>query len=158
MLKFDASDFIAKTNQIAENLEAAAENLAHAGAHRIWEKSQGVVPVDTGLLKSTGYLATQSKGLRTVVEIGYGGPIAGYEEDYVWYAATQERNRKYLSSSVTIDIFVSGIKAMFKQFIRNTNSNPGRKINPPYPSQSNADSARLVVKKKNQDSGLVEEI
>lgn len=158
MLKFDISDFVAKTNKIAENLEAAAENLTHAGGFRIWEKSQGIVPVDTGLLKSTGYLATKSKGVRTTVEIGYGGPIAGYDEEYVWYAKTQERSKKYLSSSVTTEIFVSGIKAAFRQFIKNTNSAPGKTVNPPYPSQNNADSASLVVKKKNQDSGLVEEV
>ena len=158
MLKFDTSDFVAKTNKIAENLENAAEALAHAGGYRIWEKSQGIVPVDTGLLKSTGYLATQSKGIRTIVEIGYGGPVSGYDEEYVWYANTQEKNKKYLSSSVTTEIFVSGIKAAFKQFIKNTSSAPGKTVNPPYPSQNNAESASLVVKKKNKDSGFVEEV
>ena len=158
MFEFDLSDFLAKTNKIIENLEEVAEDITHAGGYRIWEKSQGIVPVDTGLLKSTGYLATKSKGVRTTVEIGYGGPIAGHEEDYVWYAKVQERNHKYLSSSVTNEIFFSGINAALKQFFRNINSSPGRRVNPPYTGPSNPESSRLVVKKKNQDSGLVEEV
>lgn len=158
MLKFDASDFKEKTDKLIEQLEEAAEDMAHAGGHRIWEKSQDLVPVDTGLLKSTGYLATKERGVRTTVEIGYGGAIQGYEDDYVWYAKIQERNRKYLSSSVSPDIFISGVRQAFRMFLSSSSTEGSRKANPPYASQSNPDSAGLVVTKKNKDTGLVEEV
>lgn len=156
MLKFDAKSFIEKTNKLLEQLEEAAEDMAHSGGYRIWEKSQDLVPVDTGLLKSTGYLATKARGIRTTVEIGYGGAVQGYEDEYVWYAKIQERNRKYLSSSVSPEIFKAGVRQAFKMFL--SGSSEKRRANPPYASQSNPDSAGLVVKKKSKDTGLVEEI
>lgn len=152
MIKFDASDFIKKTNKIAENLQKSSENITHSGGLEVWRKSQQIVPIDTRLLKSTGYLATRSTGLRTVVEIGYGGPIAGFENDYVFYATTQERNRKYLSNSVSSEIFKRGLVNAVKAFIRNPSEVfSGRQVNPPYDSQSNRRSEVLVVKKARQD-------
>lgn len=153
MFKFDDTDFIAKTNALATELESAAEDIAHSGAHRVWEKSQDLVPVDTGLLRSTGYLATKTAGVKTQIEIGYGGAISGFEDEYVWYAGTQEKNRNYLSSSVTPDLFISGVRQAFKLFL--LGSEGKRKANPPYASQSNPASAGLVVVKKNKDSGTV---
>ena len=158
MLKFDASDFKEKTDKLVEQLEEAAEDMAYAGGHRIWEKSQDLVAVDTGLLKSTGYLATKERGVRTTVEIGYGGAIQGYEDDYVWYAKIQERQSKFLSSSVSPEIFKAGVRQAFKMFLSSPSEKRERKANPPYASQKNPDSAGLVIDKKKQDSGLVEEI
>tara|TARA_Y100000588_G_scaffold393245_1_gene508428 strand:+ start:732 stop:1202 length:471 start_codon:yes stop_codon:yes gene_type:complete len=152
MLKFDASDFIAKTNQIAENLQRSSEEITHFGALEVWRKSQQIVPVDTRLLKSTGYLATKATGVRATVEIGYGGPIAGFENDYVFYAATQERNRKYLANSVSNEIFKRGLFSAIKTFLRKpTQVFFSRQIDPPYESQSNSRSEVLVVKKAKQD-------
>ncbi len=152
MLKFDISDFLSKTNKIAENLQKSSEDIAHSGGLEVWRKSQQIVPIDTRLLKSTGYLATRSTGIRTVVEIGYGGPIAGFEGDYVWYAGTQERNRKYLASSVSTEIFKSGLIGAIKTFLRKPSEvYVGRQVNPPYESQSNRRSQVLVVKKARQD-------
>jgi hypothetical protein len=152
MLKFDISDFVAKTNQIAENLEKSSEEIAHFGAIEIWRKSQQIVPVDTRLLKSTGYLATKSTGIRTTVEIGYGGPVAGFEDDYVFYAATQEKSRKYLANSVSNEIFKKGLVSAIKTFLRKPSQVFfHRQENPPYDSQSNNRSEILVVKKARQD-------
>jgi hypothetical protein len=152
MLKFDTSDFVAKTNKIAANLQESTENITHAGGLNVWRKSQQIVPIDTRLLKSTGYLSTRSVGIKTTVEIGYGGPIDGFQDDYVWYAGTQERNAKYLSSSVSNTIFESGLVAALKKFFTNPSKVfAERQSSPPYDSQNNTRTKVLVVKKAKQD-------
>jgi hypothetical protein len=65
----------------------------------VFARSQMLVPVDTGLLRSSGYVSpVQSDGKTSYVEISYGGPASAYamivHEGFARHA--EPTQRKYL--------------------------------------------------------------
>ena len=65
----------------------------------VFARSQQLVPVDTGLLRSSGYVSpVQSDGKTSYVEISYGGPASAYamivHEGFARHA--EPTQRKYL--------------------------------------------------------------
>lgn len=74
------------TEQLAVRIKArldAAMKAAKAEAYQFGEEvmadSKGnYVPIDTGLLKSTGNVQTRDSGSRFQVILGYGGAASGY--------------------------------------------------------------------------------
>lgn len=81
------ASFIApNTEQLAVRIKArldAALRAAKAEAYQFGEEvmadsKQNYVPVDTGLLRSSGNVQTEDHGNRFRVILGYGGAAAGY--------------------------------------------------------------------------------
>lgn len=68
------------TQMLTEHGEAAAKSLGtqlYREGQGILASSMGLVPVDTGALRSSGYVTEpEREGDHIVVEIGYGGPAA----------------------------------------------------------------------------------
>lgn len=65
------------TKALREHNERVAKALEEAGI-KLLELSQPLVPVDTGLLKSTGKVTRRREGWDAVVEVSYGNDKAFY--------------------------------------------------------------------------------
>lgn len=64
-------------NQFAEHAEADLGAILYQEATGIVTQAQGLVPVDTGALQSSGYVAEPVRdGPRVRVDLGFGGPAA----------------------------------------------------------------------------------
>ncbi|MBW2672583.1 MAG: HK97 gp10 family phage protein [Deltaproteobacteria bacterium] len=65
--------------KLGERAQAELEKALYAEAELIMTESKKQCPVDTGTLRSTGYVRiSRAEAPRTVVEMVYGGPAAPY--------------------------------------------------------------------------------
>lgn len=64
-------------NQFAEHAEADLGAILYTEAAGVIAQSQGLVPVDTGTLANSGYVAEPVRdGSKVRVDLGFGGPAA----------------------------------------------------------------------------------
>jgi hypothetical protein len=89
-----------------EALRAFGERATHELAGALYRQGEAImaeskleVPVDTGVLRSTGHVAVPViTGTAVMVEMGYGGPATPYalrqHEELTWQHPSKERQRK----------------------------------------------------------------
>ena len=161
MLKFDMKDFVKKTNEIVKKAQESAPEILKDGAYDVWFKSQKIVPVQTGLLKATGHVKkVEQDGEKFKTEVAYGGPVKGYEQDYVYYAEVQERIHEYIADAASGEIFPKAVANGAKEFLRS----PTKKYtsnapeDPPFENQSSSDAVSRAAQKQSLDAGFDESL
>ena len=144
-MKVRTKEFNANMRKLTASLTTAAPIMLRTAGADVWRKSQQMVPVDTGLLKSTGAVsvARNIKGVFSV-DVSYGGPITGFSKKYVYYARPQNKRHGYLTRAAEQSLVMNRISSMFRTWVSNPHNPLPQPPEPPYRSQNNPDSAVLA--------------
>ncbi len=92
--------------KVIEGIEGATPEAIRFGLQPIFDESQGLVPVDTGDLKASGYVEVRTEGRsgRVRAEIGYGlhgkPHYAGFVHEMVHIMHAPPTQAKYLETAV----------------------------------------------------------
>lgn len=96
--------------KLIEGIEGATPEAIRFGLEPIFEESQRLVPVDTGVLKQSGYIEvrTEPRGGRIRAEIGYGlhgrPHYAGFVHEMVHIPHAPPTQAKYLEAAINTKI------------------------------------------------------
>lgn len=153
-MRVRTKDFNSNMRKISKALSDSASVILYESAYDIYKKSQALVPVDTGLLKSTGHISTPRKAAGAYsMEVGYGGGVTGYKfsgtwrHAYVYYANAQNRRVGFLPSASSHKVlFENNTRNLFARFLKSpknvlVSSLPA---DPPFTSQTNPVSLQLA--------------
>ncbi len=107
-VKFDTSDFMAKSKKYAERLADFTQKGVNAVGEEVLRLSQFEVPHDTGMLQNSGHV---EYGNDLTATVGYNKVYAARLHEHPEYRFQGNRKGKYLEDPIKLNLDI------FKRFL-----------------------------------------